>query len=64
MSWTPSLLNEYKCPICQKIFYAESIWAYKLTVNGHERYYCKWTCLLKAKAEQAEKRKQARRVKK
>ncbi len=58
MSWTPKLLEKHKCPSCQNTFYCDpNEWAYKLSVKGKKKLYCKWTCLLKGKAEQAEKRK-------
>ena len=65
MSWTPKLLEKHKCPSCQNTFYCDSVeWAYRLRVKGKEKLYCKWTCLLKGKAEQTEKKKQERRAKK
>lgn len=34
------------CPICGKIFYSydSEAWAYKVTINSHQRRVCSWKC--------------------
>lgn len=45
-----------KCPICGKIFYCEPCaWAYKAYRSGKPKYYCTWSCLVKAKKARIKK---------
>lgn len=54
---------EYKCPECNKIFYATPEWAYKeygKKQAGAKVNFCSWSCLKKWRAEREDKRKRSK----
>lgn len=50
-------IKESKCPICGKLFYATSQWAYKINLKNTVRNVCSYSCTqgkaYKQKHEQA-----------
>lgn len=56
------LFYERKCPICGTVFcYTSAGWAYKIETRRKGKtktnYYCRYSCYLKAQAQQEPKRK-------
>lgn len=58
-------MGEHRCPVCGKLFYVPdfSEWAYRMSVNGHLKLFCSWTCYRKQEKERDEKRLQSKRDK-
>lgn len=46
-----------KCPVCKKVFFARTNWAYISGYKAAREYYCSWSHLRQAQKEMEKKKK-------
>lgn len=46
-----------KCPVCKKVFFARTNWAYISGYKAAQKYYCSWSHLRQAQKEMEKKKK-------
>ena len=52
------MLTEKHCEVCNKLFYANPLWAYQIKMyNRPKHWYCSYTCLNEGKRRLYKNRK-------